>query len=96
MGIIKKYEEALFYQDFLLINETVIAAFAQTFAFNYNEFIDMTKSQQPLLTNLSKILSMKDVLADAKNTFVNEEEEHHKPLNVIFFYVKNQYKNIYY
>ena len=86
MNIIKEYEEALFYQDFLLIIETVIAAIAQTFAFDYNEFIDMTKSPKPLLTNLSEILSIKDVLKDAKNTFVDEEKQYDKPLNVILFF----------
>jgi len=58
----------------------VIAAIAQTYAFNYNEFIDLTKSPRALLPSLTKILNMKEVLADAKNSFVEEEEEYEKPL----------------
>jgi len=83
IGVIDSREKALFYQDFIVLVETVLAAIAQTYAFTYREFIDLTKSPRPLLSNLTKILSMKDVLADAKNTFVDDEDDYERPLKEI-------------
>jgi len=90
IGVIKNRETALFYQDFVILMESALAAFAQSYAFTYREFIDMTKSPKPILANLSQILSMKDVLSDAKSAFVDEEDEYEKPLKE---FVTNEFDN---
>jgi hypothetical protein len=80
LGVITDRNTALFYQDFLILLESAVAAIAQSYAFSYEEFINGNKISKPILTNLSQILSMKDVISDAKSAFVDEEEEYEKPL----------------
>lgn len=86
------------YQDFIICLEMTIAAIAYSFTFSYSDFVDGTKSKKPILNNLKivnffvikmcnfvcfEVLNVKDVISEAKNAFVDEEEIYETPMRVV-------------
>ena len=64
-----------------------IAGVVFYFVFTFKDFCDWSKPKKPILTNLSKVLSMKDLISDAKSTFGDEEDEEYATcLKVIFIF----------
>ncbi len=73
----------------------VVAGIAFSLVFTYKDFMDCTKSPIPLLNNikqvsftnliitLQQVLSVKDLIKDAKTTFVDDVDEFEQPLKVI-------------
>mmetsp|Transcript_5502 Transcript_5502/g.4682 ORF Transcript_5502/g.4682 Transcript_5502/m.4682 type:complete len:172 (+) Transcript_5502:162-677(+) len=74
-------KKSIFYNDYFILLEMAIASFAFAHVFTWEDFEDYMKQPKPILNNLSKVLSMNDLIKDAKSTFVDEEEEYERPLN---------------
>jgi hypothetical protein len=51
----------------------VFASIAQSFAFNYKPFVDTGKKKQNVLKTIGYVLNVKDVLNDAHNTFIKDQ-----------------------
>jgi hypothetical protein len=66
---------AKFLQDMLICLEMVFAAIAHSFAFSYKDFIDYSKLNNPIFKNLGKVLNVKDLIDDAENTFIKQQED---------------------
>eukprot|EP01016_Furgasonia_blochmanni_P037909 TRINITY_DN4518_c0_g1_i1.p1 TRINITY_DN4518_c0_g1~~TRINITY_DN4518_c0_g1_i1.p1 ORF type:complete len:294 (+),score=38.36 TRINITY_DN4518_c0_g1_i1:95-883(+) len=71
---------ANFYQDFIICLEMVIAAIAHSRVFSYQDFVDINQKPKPILTNLSTVLNVGDVIDDAKHTFIDQEKQYDMPL----------------
>lgn len=81
--------KATYYQDYIILLEMAIAGIIFNFVFTYEDFCDFSKPKKPILTNLSKVLSMKDLISDAKSTFGDEEDEEYATcLKVISWWSK--------
>jgi len=68
-----EHHTAKFMQDMLICLEMVFAAVAHSCSFSYKDFIDYSKLDNPILTNLGKVLNVKDLIDDAENTFIKTE-----------------------
>lgn len=69
-----EYQTAKFLQDLLICLEMVFAAIAHSFAFSYSDFIDYSKLDNPILVNFGKVLNVKDLIDDAENTFIKQQD----------------------
>jgi len=67
-------ETSKFLQGMLICFEMVIAAIAHSFAFSYSDFIDYSKNNNPILSNLGKVLNVKDLIVDVENTFMKDNK----------------------
>lgn len=79
LNIMRKFHiftirDAKFLQDGLICFEMVFAAIAHNFAFSYKDFLDYSKRQNPIFKNLGRVLDVKDLIYDAENTFIKNEE----------------------
>jgi len=89
--------KATYYQDYIILLEMAIAGIVFSFVFTYEDFCDFSKPKKPILTNLSKVLSMKDLITDAKTTFGDEFDEEHvrlKVKNLKYLFIKMERKCI--
>lgn len=50
----------------------VVAAIAQSIAFSYEPFVNITSGKSNILTSISHVLTVNDVFMDAHNTFIGE------------------------
>jgi len=72
-------------QNFLICIEMFILSFAHSFAFSYSDFVTNVKNQRALLQNLGSVLSVKDVIHDARRTFITKNDDNAElPLNEIY------------
>ena len=69
-----QYQTAKFLQDLLICLEMVFAAIAHSFAYSYQDFIDYSKLDNPILENFGKVFSVKDLIDDAENTFIKQHD----------------------
>ena len=64
-------------QCFSPSNSKIFARYS--FAFSYKDFIDYSKLDNPILSNLSKVLNVKDLIDDAENTFIKNHNQNNIP-----------------
>jgi len=86
----KILEKAIFYQDYIVLFEMVIAGICFNYVFSYEDFYDLAKPAKPVFENLGKVLNMKDLLDDAKSTFVDDQEDYDTPLKDLSYYIESQ------
>ena len=55
--------------------EIVIEAIAQSFAFSYEPFINITLGKSNILTSINHVLKVNDLLEDAHTSFVKNDSQ---------------------
>ena len=61
--------------NIILSGEIVIAAIAQSFAFSYEPFINITLGKSNILTSINHVLKVNDLLEDAHTSFVKNDSQ---------------------
>ncbi|CDW91233.1 UNKNOWN [Stylonychia lemnae] len=62
-------------QSLIISVEMVFASIAQAFAFNYKSFVDHGKKRQNVFKTIGYVLNVKDVISDAHNTFIKDNNK---------------------
>ena len=53
----------------------MIAAVAQSFAFSYEPFVNVTLGKTNVLQSIGDVISVNDVITDAQNTFLDDPSD---------------------
>jgi len=76
MGIFN-HQKAAEIMNLIICAEMVVAAVAQSLAFSYKPFVNISSGKSNVLSSIGHVLTVNDVFEDAHNTFIADLKVSH-------------------